>query len=87
MSRAWFAYNGAVAGELTATNYFYISNFPQCTTTGVNICGILGLYVPIVYGNHPAPFSDNLEKYINTSIANSIAAPPIPNKPYVYVRQ
>jgi len=86
MSRAWFSYNGLSAGEQTATNYFYISNFPQCTTTGDQICAILGLYAPLTYGNHPAALSSNLLSYITTAKANSIATPPIPDKPFVYVR-
>jgi len=86
MARAWFSYNGAAAGEQTATNYFYVSFFPQCTTTGSNICALIGIYAPNVYGNHPAPFSDNLDNYITTALANRIAVPTTPDKPYVYVR-
>jgi len=87
MSRAWFSYNSAAAGELTATNYFYVTNFPQCTTTGQTMCSVLGLYVPAVYGDHPASFSDNLQLYIISALKNNIAVPPSPDKPYVYVRQ
>jgi len=86
MSRAWFSYNGVLAGELSATNYFYVTFVPQCQTTGELICSIRGVYNPIVYGNHPAPLSDNLLSYITTAKANSVAFPTTPDKPYVYVR-
>jgi len=86
MSRAWFSYNGLTAGALTATNYFYVSFFPQCTTTGENICAILAIYAPIVYRNHPVSFSSNLLSYITTAQANSMAIPTLPDKIFVYVR-
>jgi len=86
MSRAWFSYNGLSGGELTATNYFYVPSFPQCTTTGENICAILGIYAPLTYQNHPASFSSNLLSYITDARANNVAVPTIPDKPFVYMR-
>jgi len=86
MSRAWFIYNGAAAGEQTATNFVYVSFLPQCTTTGDKICAFLGIYNPGTYGDHPVPFSNNLLTYITLAIAYQIAVPTIPDKSYVYVR-
>jgi hypothetical protein len=88
--RAWFVYNGLTGGEQTSTNYFYVSFFPACTSTGEFICSVKGIYDVDTYGNHPAPFSIDtaLEQYIIDALGADVASPPSPAfKPYVYVKQ
>jgi len=78
MSRGWFVYIGAESGQQNAINYVYVTQVPPCTTTGEHICAILGIYDPSTYGNYPAPFSNNLETYIITALANNISYPTCP---------
>ena len=87
--RAWFVYTGGVGNEQTSTNYFYVSFFPDCVTTGDLICCFKGIYDFETYGGHPYPLSLDyrLQDYIIEAIASGVAYPPAPLfKPYVYVK-
>ena len=88
--RAWFVYNGAPGGEQTSTNYFYVSFFPACQTSGRLLCSVKGIYDFETYGNHPAPFSLDtpMEDYIIDALATESAKPSgLGIKSYVYVRE
>jgi len=85
-TRAWFNYYGPPSGEWFTPFYGHVDYFPQCTTTGSQICAILGVYTPNIYGQHPKPLSINLQNYITGALALNIAVPVFPNKAYVYVR-
>ena len=92
--RAWYRYNETVSGgNLTSNNYFYVGCLPvgECRPYGNQVCVVYGIYddgtVSGPYGDHPAPFSPNLQSYINNSIALNTSFPNAPgDKPYVYVK-
>jgi len=86
--RAWYIYNGTVAGEYTSTNYTFAGFLPTCLTTGPNICAVYGIY-DTNYGDHPKPFvmDTNLLTYIHAALIAAAAKPSGPGeKRYVYVR-
>jgi hypothetical protein len=87
--RAWFTYTGSPGNEQVSTNYFYVSFFPTCETSGEVICSVKGIYDFQTYGQHPAPFTldTKMSTYITQSLAADVAYPPAPAfKPYVYVK-
>jgi len=87
--RAWFVYNGAPAGELTHTNYFYVTYFPSCQTTGDLMCCVKGIYDYASYEYHPVPFSldSTLGYYILDALGDDRAKPSgTGQKRYVYVK-
>ena len=86
--RAWFLYNGAAGGELTSTNYIYITFVPTCQTRGEFICSVKGIYDFDTYENHPAPFSldTKMQQYIIDAKAAELSKPSGTGiKAYVYV--
>jgi hypothetical protein len=60
--KAWFIYNGAPAGELTSSNYFYVPYFPGCITSGEFICSVKGIFDWDTYEYHPVTF------YVDTTL-------------------
>jgi hypothetical protein len=91
VTRAWYTYNETIpGGNLNSSNYFYLSFFPSCQSSGTEICGVYGIYddgVEFPYGDHPKPFSPRLESYINAAFSLSSSFPTGSGvKRFVYVK-
>jgi len=91
LTRAWYVYNQTLpGGKYNSSNYFYVSFFPACQTTGNQICSVYGIYDDgnnPPYGDHPKPFSAQLQFYINQAVALNTCYPFFPgDKPYAYVK-
>ena len=55
VTRRWYLYNCAPGGQLSAQNYFFITNFPNaCAVPANNICAVLGIYSETLSGAPPS---------------------------------
>ena len=90
IERRWYVYDETLpGGYLQSDNYFLMGSFPSCQCSGNQICCIYGIYddgTNPPYGDHPKPFSSQLESYINSAFSLKSCFPNGSNKEYVYVK-